>query len=392
MSKILDLKLQRTEKWDEARAFLDSHKDENDRLSVENRAVYEKMETEVIALGKDIELLERARELDGEMSVQAGKALVGQPGGPSNREDKASDHYRQDFWNTLRGKPAIHNALAVGSDPLGGYLVPEDFERTLVESLEEYNIMRPLARIIHTSTKELKIPVVAAKGSAAWVEEAAVIPTSDNEFGQVVLDAFKLATIIKVSRELMADSAFPLESYLAQDFGRRLGTLEEEAFIIGDGNKKPTGFLSAAQVGATAASATAISFDNVMDLYHSLRSPYRNKAVFITNDLTIKALRKLKDNNGQFLWQPSPAAGAPDTILGRPVYVSSFMPQIAAGAKVMAFGDFSYYWIADRQGRIFERINELYTETDQVGFKATQRVDGKLILPESVQVMAMGAS
>jgi len=391
MGKILDLKLQRTEKWDEARAFLDAHKDTDGRLTAENRATYEAIEAEVIALGKDIELLERARELNTEMGTQAGKALVGQPGKGAGT-GWASNDYRQDFWNVLRGMPAVHNALAVGSDPLGGYLVPEDFERILVESLEEYNIMRPLARIIQTSTKELKIPVVAAKGSAAWVEEAAVIPTSDNEFGQVVLDAFKLATIIKVSRELMADSAFPLESYLAQDFGRRLGTLEEEAFIIGDGNKKPTGFLSSAQVGATAASATAISFDVVMDLYHSLKSPYRNKAVFITNDLTIKALRKIKSNDGQFIWQPSVAAGTPDTILGRPVYVSSFMPQIAAGEKVMAFGDFSYYWIADRQGRVFERINELYTETDQVGFKTTQRVDGKLILPEAVQVLAMGAA
>jgi len=391
MGKILDLKLQRTEKWDEARAFLDAHKDADGRLTAENRATYEAIEAEVIALGKDIELLERARELNTEMGTQAGTALVGQPGKGAGT-GRASNDYRKDFWNVLRGMPAVHNALAVGSDPLGGYLVPEDFERTLVESLEEYNIMRPLARIIQTSTKELKIPVVAAKGSAAWVEEAAVIPTSDNEFGQVVLDAFKLATIIKVSRELMADSAFPLESYLAQDFGRRLGTLEEEAFIVGDGNKKPTGFLSSAQVGATAASATAISFDTIMDLYHSLKSPYRNKAVFITNDLTIKALRKLKSNDGQFLWQPSVSAGTPDTILGRPVYVSSFMPQIAAGEKVMAFGDFSYYWIADRQGRIFERINELYTETDQVGFKATQRVDGKLILPEAVQVLAMGAA
>jgi len=391
MSKILDLRQQRSTKWDEAHAFFDAHKNENDRLSAENRAVFEKMEAEVIALGKDIELLERRRELDSEMSATVNKALVGQPGAGAGT-GRASDDYRKDFWNALRGMPAVHNALAVGSDPLGGYLVPQDFERTLVESLEEHNIIRPLARIIQTSTKELKIPVVAAKGSAAWVEEAAVIPTSDNEFGQVILDAFKLATIIKVSRELMADSAFPLESYLAQDFGRRLGTLEEEAFIVGDGVKKPTGFLSSAQIGATAASPTAISFDTVMDLYHSLRSPYRNKAVFIANDLTIKALRKLKDNNGQFLWQPSPAMGAPDTILGRPVYVSSFMPQIGADAKVMAFGDFSYYWIADRQGRVFERINELYTETDQVGFKATQRVDGKLILPEAVQVLSMGAA
>ena len=145
---------------------------------------------------------------------------------------RASNDYRQDFWNTLRGLPAVHNALAVGSDPLGGYLVPEDFERTLVESLEEHNCVRLLARVIQTSAKELKIPVVAAKGSAAWVEEAAAIPTSDNEFGQVVLDAFKLATIIKVSRELMADSAFPLESYLARLLKSIAEQLINKAFSV----------------------------------------------------------------------------------------------------------------------------------------------------------------
>jgi hypothetical protein len=163
--------------------------------------------------------------------------------------------------------------------------------------------------------------------------------------------------------------------------------LEEETFFVGNGVKKPTGVLNDAQVGVTTASATAITFDEVMELYHSLKSPYRNKAVFVTNDLTIKSLRKLKDGNGQYLWNPSVAAGTPDIILGRPVYVSSFIPQIEAGAKVMTFGDFSYYWIGDRQGQTFERLNELFSATDKVGFKATQRVDGKLILPETVQVM-----
>jgi HK97 family phage major capsid protein len=251
--------------------------------------------------------------------------------------------------------------------------------------------MRQLARTISTSSGDLQISVVASQGTAAWVDEAAEIPTSDAGFGQVLLSAYKLATMIKVSHELLNDSAFPLDSFLAQDFGRRIGVLEEEAFIIGDGTRKPTGVLSMAQVGKTNAGATSITFDDVMDLYHSLKSPYRNKAVFVANDLTVKVLRKLKDSNGQYLWQPSLVAGTPDTVIGRPIYVSSFVPQIAANAKVMAFGDFSYYWIADRTGRTFERLDELFAVTDQVGFKATQRVDGKLILPEAVQVMQMGS-
>ena len=227
------------------------------------------------------------------------------------------------------------------------------------------------------------------------MEEEGEIPASDNTFAQITLGAYKLATLIKVSQELLNDSIFPLESYIANEFARRIGAKEEEAFFVGDGVKKPTGIFAAtggAQVGKTTASATAVTLDEILDLYYSLRSPYRTKAVFVTNDTTIKAIRKLKDDNGQYLWQPAISASTPDTILGRPIYTSAYVPAIAANAKTVAFGDFSYYWIADRQGRTFQRLNELYAATGQVGFIATQRVDGKLILPEAVQVLQQAAT
>ena len=138
-------------------------------------------------------------------------------------------------------------------------------------------------------------------------------------------------------------------------------------------------------------SATAITLDNLLDLIYALKAPYRKNAKFLMKDTTVSAIRKLKDNQGQYLWQPSLTAGTPDTILGRPVRTSAYMPAIAASAKTIAFGDFSYYWIADRQGRSFKRLNELYAATGQVGFKATQRVDGKLILAEAVKVLQMKA-
>jgi HK97 family phage major capsid protein len=141
----------------------------------------------------------------------------------------------------------------------------------------------------------------------------------------------------------------------------------------------------------TAASDKAVTADELIDLFYSLRAPYRKNAVFIMNDATVKLIRKLKDNTGQYLWQPALTAGTPDTILNRPVYTSSFAPLAEGGALAIAFGDFSYYWIADRQGRSFQRLNELFAATGQVGFKATQRVDGKLILPESVKLLQMKA-
>lgn len=176
---------------------------------------------------------------------------------------------------------------------------------------------------------------------------------------------------------------------IAREFARRIGAKEEEAFFIGNGTGKPTGIFNAtggAQDGATTAGAS-ITFDDVMELFYSLRSPYRKKAVWVLNDSTVKALRKLKDGNGNYIWQPSVAAGVPDTILNRPYKTSSYVPEIGAGKKCMAFGDFSYYWIADRSGRTFKRLNELFAMTGQVGFLAMERLDGKLILPEAVKTL-----
>ena len=195
--------------------------------------------------------------------------------------------------------------------------------------------------------------------------------------------------------ELLHDSVFDVASYIAREFARRIGAAEEEAFFTGNGTGKPTGLLhttGGAEVGVTAKSTTALTFDEVMDLFYSLRAPYRRSAVFLTNDATMKALRQLKNGNGDYIWQPSVTAGTPDTILNRPVYTSTFMPTIAAGAKAMVFGDMNYYWIADREGRKFQRLNELYAPTGQVGFLASQRVDGKLILPEAVKVLQMKAA
>ncbi|MGN0477719.1 MAG: phage major capsid protein, partial [Ruminococcus sp.] len=199
-------------------------------------------------------------------------------------------------------------------------------------------------------------------------------------------------TLIKVSEELLNDSAFDLESYITREFARRIGNKEEEAFFTGDGSNKPLGILSdvgGAEVGVNASSATAVTADELIDLYYSLSSPYRKNAVWVLNDDTVKAVRKLKDSSGQYLWQPALNAGEPDTLLGKPIKTSAYMPTVASGQKVVAFGDFSYYWIADRQGRTFKRLAELYAAKGQVGFLASQRVDGKLTLPEAIKVLKM---
>lgn len=394
MNKILELREKRAKAWDAAKAFLDSKRGTDGLISAEDTAVYEKMEADVVSFGKEIDRLERQQALDIELSKPVNSPIRNAPnaGGAEIKMGRASDEYKSAFWRAMRNKNHfdVQNALQVGTDSEGGYLVPDEFERTLVQALEEENIFRQLANVISTSSGDRKIPVVASKGTASWVDEEGNITDSDDAFGQVSIGAFKLATMIKVSEELLNDSVFNLESYIAREFGRRIGTKEEEAFFIGNGTGKPTGIFNStggAQVGITTASATAITLDEVIDLYYSLKAPYRRNAVFVMNDATVKAVRKLKDGSGQYLWQPSIQAGTPDTILNRPLRTSSYVPTIASAAKTIAFGDFSYYWLADRQGRSFQRLNELYAANGQVGFRATQRVDGKLVLAEAIQVL-----
>ena len=398
---VLELREKRAKAWEAAKAFLDSHRNEKGVLSAEDDAAYTRMEQDITDLGKEIARLERQEALEQELSRPVSGPLTSRPGNSRNAEEKtgrASEEYRRFFWNVMRSKvpmPSLVNALEEGTDSEGGYLVPDEYERTLVEALEEENIFRQLAKVIQTSSGDRKIPVVATKGTASWIDEEGAYTESDDSFGQVSIGAYKLGTMIKVSEELLSDSVFDLESYISREFARRIGAKEEEAFFTGDGSGKPLGILAAtggAETGVTAASSTAVTADELMDLFYSLKSPYRRNAVWVLNDSTIKAIRKLKDNNGQYLWQPSLVAGTPDTILGRPVKTSAYMPAIAAGAKTVAFGDFSYYWIADRQGRSFKRLNELYAANGQVGFLGSQRVDGKMILPEAVKVLAQKAS
>ena len=398
MSKVLELKEKRAKAWEAAKAFLDSKQGSNGLMSAEDAATYDRMEAEVVDLGKEIDRLERQAVIDAELAKATSTPITNKPNAQVTGETKtgrATDEYKRAFWNNMRNRNSyeIQNALSIGTDSEGGYLVPDEYEKKLVEALEDEVFFRSLATVIKTSSGDRKIPIVTSKGEAAWIDEGGQFPESDDSFGQTSIGAHKLATMIKVSDELLNDSVFNIEQYISKEFGRRIGTKEEEAFFIGDGTGKPIGIFNktgGAETGVTAAS-TGITFDDVMDLYYSLRAPYRNKATWILNDSTVKAIRKLKDGNGNYIWQPSVREGEPDRILNRPYRTSIYVPELAAGNRVMAFGDYSYYWIADRQGRSFKRLNELFATTGQVGFLTSERVDGKLILSEAVKTLDIKA-
>lgn len=400
MTKIMELMERRAKAWDAAKNFLDTHSDNGGNVSAEDAATYDKMEKEVTDLTHDIERLQRQEQIDKMMSQPTSSPLTTKPGAKDEPDDKpgiASKAYKTAFWDSIRKRNwyDVRNVLEVGTDANGGYLVPDEYEKQLVQALTDENFFRSLAHVIQTDSGTHTIPIVASHGTASWMEENGLYPESDETFDQITLSAYKLGTAIKVSEELMNDSVFDLESYISTEFARRIGAAEEEAFLVGDGQKKPEGVFTkvAATEGATTEIAnTTLTFDSIMDVFHSLRSVYRNRAVWILNDSTVKALRKIKDGNNNYIWQPSVVAGQPDTILNRPYKTSIYAPELAAGNVPLLFGDFSYYWIADRQGRSFKRLSELYAANGQIGFLASERVDGKLILPEAVRGLSVKAA
>ena len=387
MATIMDLRNKRASLWEGAKAFLDGHTGADGKLSAEDAATYDKMEAEVVALGKDIERMERQAAIDAELAKPTAEPIVNNPKATMPiKTGRASDEYRKDMIAAIRSNfRNVSNVLQEGVDSDGGYLVPEEMDNRLIDVLTEENIMRNLGTKITTSG-ERKINIAATKPAASWIEEGGALTFGDATFDQIILDAYKLHVAIKVTEELLYDNAFNLESYIIDQFGKAISNAEEDAFLNGDGQHKPTGMLQTAQVGLTTAGAT-ITADELISLVYTLKRPYRRNAAFIVNDQTLSVIRKFKDDNQAYIWQPSYQAGEPDRLLGYAVYTSPFVPTISAGNTVLAFGDFSYYNIGDRGTRSMQELKELFAGNGMVGFVMKERVDGKLVLPEAVQTI-----
>lgn len=246
--------------------------------------------------------------------------------------------------------------------------------------------MRKLATTITTSG-EHKINIAATKPAASWIEEGGALTFGDATFSQILLDAHKLHVAIKVTEELLYDNAFNLESYILTQFGKALANAEEDAFLNGNGTGKPLGLFAATGGGTVADTVTSIKADDMIGLVYALKRPYRKNAAFILNDKNLAVLRKLKDTNGAYIWQPSYQAGEPDRLLGYPVYTSAYAPETA-----IAFGDYSYYNIGDRGSRSFSELRELFAGNGMIGYVAKERVDGKLVLAEAVQILKINSS
>lgn len=400
---IQELRAKRFGLYEQTKNFLDSHRDEDGQIPASAMEQYNKMFEDIENYTSQIDAMERQAALDAEMNKSAGAPPVmplGDRAGDAGKNVRptATDAYKKAFWENFRGKAFtldIQNALSVGSNPDGGYLVPDEFDRTLVQALEEENIFRSLAKVIKTQSGAHIIPVANDTMTAKWLDEGQSITETATKFSQVQLNAYKLGTAIRVSNELLNDAFFDLSGYIAERFGKAMGYEEEKAFINGTGIKQPTGILHATGGGTHSVktvSETDVTFDEVIKLKYQLKSPYRKKAVWLCNEDLVYKLRTIVDTNKHYIWSDSLTADEPSTLLGAPVYTSAYMPSVAKGEDVLVYGDFSYYWIADRQTRTFRRLNELYAMNDQVGFLTTQRVDGKLVLPEAIQILTMAGT
>lgn len=386
----------RTEAWNNAKNFADSKKDENGLMSDEDFKTYEEMEKTIENYTREINRKKREEEMDKDLAKPTTQALTNEPV-TFNEEEKpmrARKSYMNAAIKALRSNfRDISNELKVGVDESGGYLVPEEMDNEILKSLEEENIMRKLATSVQTTGLH-KINIAVTRPTALWVEEGGDFTFGDGKFAQVTLDSHKLHVGIKVTDELLADSAFDLEGYIVEEFVRALSNAEEDAFLNGDGNHKPTGIFNSTKGGelGVTTKAQTITADELIQLVYSLDRPYRKNAAFILNDSTVAQIRTFKDQNGVYMWQPSLQAGEPDRLLGFPAYTSAFAPEAKKGNFAIAFGDFSYYKIGDRGYRSFQDLKELFAGQGMTGFLAKERVDGVLVLREAVKLLKIGTT
>ncbi len=286
--------------------------------------------------------------------------------------------------------------LRVSDDTAGGYLAPAQFVAELIKNIVLFSPVRQAARIGSTASGSVILPRRTGRLTASWVGETEDRPETQPTYGSLEIPVHEMACYVDVSVKMLEDSAINLEADLAFDFGEEFGKTEGTAFISGDGVKKPLGLLQTPGIGTVKsgnASSLASSnpFDAIMDLYHALPSPYAGSAVWGANRTTIGTLRKIKDGQGRYIWADPVAQGQPATILGRPVVEMPDLPDIAAGAKPLVFGDFSNLRIYDRVGLSILRNPYILADKGIVRFHARRRVGAGVTRTEAFRFLEIGA-
>ena len=299
---------------------------------------------------------------------------------------KSAD-YDTHLWNALRGKAGHKEYLTNGIDAASGaFILTPKSQDKFVAALQKESLFRALATDIRLYDYDYRIKTVTGNDMAAWVPEGGSIPVQDGiaDFGDITLKSQKLAVFLKLEEGLISDPSFNIEDYLVKRLAKNFGRAEDYGFITGTGEHMPTGILAdegGAEVGAT---TSQLTYDDVVKLFFAVKPEYRKNGTWIMNDETALALRSVKDDSGNYIWNH-----ANDTILGKKVCISEFMPNAGSGNKPIAFGDLSYYWIVGRSPVSVRPLVEQFAMVDCVGYLAYEFLDGKLIRPEAIKVMQM---
>lgn len=401
LQKIKELREKRAKLVADAQAIL-----KQESMSKEDESKFDRMMAESDQVKAEIDRHERAQAADREL----GQRLDQRAGREHISVDQAQDEEKRlnaAYLNYLRfgvagcsdeerailstryvADPRMGNSMGVraaqgvGSGGAGGYTVPDEAMRPIVEAMKAFGGMRAVATIVPTlSGADLPIPT----DNDTAVEGEIIAENNDHNdgditFGQVVLQSFLYSSkVVKVSRQLLQDSSVDLNVYIGRKLGQRLGRIQNRHFTTGDGTSKPRGIVTAAtQGGATTASATAVSYDEAVDLMHSVDPAYQQNGRWMLNFTSLGVIRKLKDSANMPVWAPM-ANGMPDTILGRPYVINQNMPDVASAQKAIIYGDLSNYHIRDAGNVILLRLEERYAEKLQVGFLAFLRSDGDLV-------------
>lgn len=302
---------------------------------------------------------------------------------PTAEERKIEAEYEVAFKDMLHtGMP--QKALRRGSAGSGNFIVPDTFEQKLVKGLTDKSVLRKLCTVLKTNTT-MRIPTIIADGEATWIPENEPVQFSEAVYGEIVLDAYKLAHKVIVSDEMLEDAQFDVEDYIRQLFVESVSAAEELALFIGDGNGKPTGLLHQASTGWVSEKAGDITYDDILNLIHSVKSPYRKNAALVMSEDAITKLLSIIHYHGDSPWDVSLKDGTTKTLFGYPVYTTNYLDRVLPGTKPVLFGDFSYFWIGERGKRSVKRLIERYADTGQVAYITTERIDAKLVLPEAIK-------
>jgi len=296
-----------------------------------------------------------------------------------------SPEYDKHFWNAMRGNELGFSGISKGYNvQTGTYMLPNSSANRYMAALEKESLFRTLGTVISAYGSGYRIFAKDTTDLAEWVPEGEAIPIYDgiDDFNINTVDSWKLAALVRMDAAFVNDASFDIEDYLISRFAKNFGRAEDNAFINGNGIEMPTGILNATGGAEVAVMVGEVSYDDISSLYFAVKPEYRRNAVWLMNDKIALELKKLKDEVGNYLWRESD-----DTILGKKVYISEYMPDIEAGMKPIAFGDFSYYWVIGRSPISVKTLTEKFALLDQVGYLAFEFLDGKLIRPDAVKVI-----